>query len=145
MAKRFLPSVLGSLVCLVVLGTQSASGQFPYNQPATNPYARPTISPYLNLARPGSPAINYYGLVRPEQRFYAGFLQLSQQVAANQQQLERTGAEAMEPNTGHSAYFMNLSHYYSAASPPVQGVSPALSPSNRPAVRGSFGASIPRR
>src|SRR5207302_11416556 len=45
----------------------------------------------------GNPAVNYYGVVRPEQQFYNSFQQLSQQVAANQIQLGDVEAETSQP------------------------------------------------
>lgn len=36
------------------------------------PFNRPTVSPYLNLYRGGNgPVSNYFGVVRPQQQFYA--------------------------------------------------------------------------
>ncbi len=47
--------------------------------------SRPTVSPYVNLLRRGnSTALNYYGLVRPEQDFRAA----NEQFSANFGQLE---------------------------------------------------------
>src|SRR5947209_18280472 len=43
-------------------GSARAQGGTP---PRPVPTPRPTVSPYLNLARPGTPALNYYNLVRP--------------------------------------------------------------------------------
>src|SRR4051812_18227610 len=41
----------------------------------------PTVSPYLNLLRPGnSPALNYYGLVRPQFQTNADLLGLQQRM-----------------------------------------------------------------
>lgn len=45
------------------------------------PLDRPTVSPYLNLFRrgnSGSPILNYYGLVRPQQEFYQQHQDLEQ-------------------------------------------------------------------
>src|SRR5579884_4532613 len=55
-------------------------------RPMFNPYSGPPVSPYLNLLRPGNPAVNYLGLVRPEQTFY-DTTRLAQQTYANQQAL----------------------------------------------------------
>src|SRR5436190_294198 len=106
MTGRFLLQLLGALVCLVALGAHQARAQFPYSRPATNPYARPPISPYLNLLRAGNPAVNYYGVVRPEQQFYNSFQQLSQQVAASQMQLGQLEGQEAQPFTGHPSSFM---------------------------------------
>src|SRR5262245_31778220 len=46
---------------------EAAQAQFQRvgTRPQAGPLYRPPLSPYLNLARGGNPAINYYGLVRP--------------------------------------------------------------------------------
>jgi hypothetical protein len=82
--------------------------------PVPGGYARPpAFSPYLNLNRGGSPAINYYGLVRPEIQFRQSLLHLSNDVAANQQALG-SGNPGMNdmPFTGHPTQFMNLNGYF---------------------------------
>jgi hypothetical protein len=44
---------------------------------------RPALSPYLNLLRPSTlPAINYYGLVRPQQQVQASLQSLQAQTTA---------------------------------------------------------------
>jgi len=48
----------------------------PYVPPATSPFARPVVSPYVNLGLPGNPGINYFGLVRPQLQGYAAINQL---------------------------------------------------------------------
>ncbi len=47
-----------------------------YSRPRTNNY--PTVSPYLNLARPGQAATNYYGIVRPQVEANQAFQQIQQ-------------------------------------------------------------------
>jgi hypothetical protein len=90
-----------------------------------NPYVRPPVSPYLNLNRDGVPAINYFGLVRPQMQT-AQQLQTLQMQQAQMAQLgfagdETTGATGLAM-TGHNAQFFNYSHYYGA---PGGGVRPA--------------------
>src|SRR4051794_19633319 len=49
----------------------------------TPPSARPAVSPYLNLTRTGTdPAINYYGIVRPQLEFNNSIQNLNRQVGA---------------------------------------------------------------
>jgi hypothetical protein len=97
------------LACLTIgVGTVHAQ------PPGPGSYTRPpAFSPYLNLNRGGSPAINYYGLVRPEVQFRQSLLHLSNDVAANQQALGsgNPGFNDM-PFTGHPTQFMNLSGYF---------------------------------
>jgi hypothetical protein len=59
--------VLASFAALGLL-TAAVPGhaQFIYTPPATSPFYRPAVSPYLNLALPGNPALNYFGLVQPQ-------------------------------------------------------------------------------
>jgi hypothetical protein len=106
--------------CLAVVSlellafSQNASAQLPYTQPATtpNPYSRPAYSPFLNLLRPGDPAINYYGLVRPQQQFRAGLFQSQVQNASLQQSvssLEQTQGVLI---TGNRGTFLNYSRYF---------------------------------
>ena len=51
-----------ALVALLAGATTPAWAQLGSYQPPFTP--RPTFSPYLNLNRAGSPAVNYYGLVQ---------------------------------------------------------------------------------
>lgn len=80
-----------------------------------SPPARPTASPYLNLLRPGaSPAVNYYGLVRPEMNNRQNLQSLQSATAANQRtigdlqnggELSATGVPTQFLN--HGSYFLN--------------------------------------
>lgn len=75
---------------------------------------RPTFSPYLNLTRPGgTPALNYYGLVRPELQFRQSIQGLQGAVSANQQMIGdlQTGGTGL-PVTGHATQFLNYGGYF---------------------------------
>src|SRR5205823_8814611 len=72
---------------------------------------RPPLSPYLNLLRGGNPAINYYGLVRPEQQFTRSIEQLQMQGTAGPVVAPLEGLQTL-PYTGHPVRFVNYSHYY---------------------------------
>ena|SRR5665213_4636896 len=83
-------------------------------QAPTQPYSPPVISPYLNLLNRGNPAINYYGIVRPE-------VQEQQQLQRLQFGLARTNAEIEAatttgpgglPTTGHTVGFMTQARYF---------------------------------
>lgn len=77
--------MIRTLTLLAVVGlvagtahAQPAAGRYQspssrYQNPAT--LGRPTVSPYLNLFRGGNAAVNYYGLVRPQQEFRRNDLQ----------------------------------------------------------------------
>jgi hypothetical protein len=67
-------------------------------------------SPYLNLVRPGSPGMNYYGLVRPEVEFRNNLQQLQRNTTRLQSQLSQaTGGDLA---TGHPSAFMYYGGYY---------------------------------
>jgi hypothetical protein len=99
--------------------------------PAQPPFtSRPTVSPYLNLLRSGgSPALNYYTLVRPQNQFYQSLRQLQQDVGANAQELNSlqqsttTTAMPMRP-TGFAAGFMTQSQYFMNFGAGVGGTRP---------------------
>ncbi len=91
-----------------------AQAQFQYVRPQTNPYNTPILSPYLNLNRGGLPAINYFGLVRPQVETQQSLQTLGQQQQILQQQLLSTTemGRPTEGASGHPTYFMNYSHYF---------------------------------
>lgn len=80
-------------------------------QPPPAAAMSPGFSPYLNLANRGNPAINYYGLVRPQFAFQNAIVGLQRQ-----QQSLGESADPTDPTlrrgTGHPVHFNNLSHYY---------------------------------
>ncbi len=98
----------------VALSAGTARAQFGYySPPATSPFPRSPISPYLNLARGGNPAINYYGLVRPEIQFQQSIYGLQQQVGGlSQMQALQSEAARSSATTGHPTRFFNYSHYF---------------------------------
>jgi hypothetical protein len=86
-----------------------------YNPPVVNP--RPVISPYLNLNRTGvNPAINYFGIVRPQMENHQAIQQLQQQYQATQGMIQtQTGAlanEEMAPTGRAVGGYFNYSHYF---------------------------------
>ncbi len=116
--KRML---FAALAALALTSGVAHAQTVPYSQPMlNNPYQRPTFSPYLNLVRPGSnPALNYYGLVRPQ-------LQTARTMQVFQQELQSVaGAMAPTtdptmptnglPTTGHKTTFYNYGTYFPGA------------------------------
>jgi hypothetical protein len=89
----------------------AAWSQGGYVPPPTSPFPQQPLSPYLNLLRPGNSAINYYGLVRPQQQFYSSLQQLQQQVQAPVNTVIVADPNAF-PITGHPTRFLNYSHYF---------------------------------
>jgi len=74
--------------------------------------ANPPYSPYLNLVRPGAnPAINYYGLVRPQNEFARSMQSLQGQLNSTQQSMTDQAGEG-GLITGHAIYFMNYGGYF---------------------------------
>jgi hypothetical protein len=92
-----------------------------FGSPATG---RPPVSPYLNLGRGGNPAINYYGVVRPQQQAALAIQSLDMQQDYLQQSLIGPGGVIGGPTGpaplgglpgatgGTTGYFFNYSHYY---------------------------------
>jgi len=126
----------------VIVGLTISATTVTAQPPPPGGYARPpAFSPYLNLNRGGSPAINYYGLVRPEVQFRQSLLRLSNDVATNQQALG-TGNPGLNdmPFTGHPTQFMNLGGYFMNSGPAAAsygyGVTSAIS--NRSRFNASF-------
>src|SRR6266542_4675512 len=80
-------------------------------------FSRPAVSPYLNINRGGDPAINYYGLVRPQVAFNKAFQTLGDNVVA----LE--SATNQPSQTGQRSSFMTQSRYFmnNGAAPMRQG------------------------
>ena len=105
--RRNVRGIAGLLLCVTPLG---ARAQSPGIRPQTSPFPRPAVSPYLNMARGGSPALNYYNLVRPQQDTQTAILQLQQQSRATTQ-LIQTPPDAIL-TTGHPSRFLNYSHYF---------------------------------
>jgi hypothetical protein len=110
----------------LVLGVTAgeAAAQMLPTQP-TNNFVRPPISPYLNMDRTGNPAINYYGLVRPQfdttNKLQSLQQQLQQQTLTPQ--LGTADDDGMLSNfaaTGHPAVFFAYSHFYAPAGRPGQ-------------------------
>ncbi len=110
--RRFIFCSLFALA--VCCPPERAHAQY-YQPPRVNPVYRPPVSPYLNLLRRGSdPAVNYYGIVRPEIEFRSGIQSLQQQVSTVGQEVTAQDQQALNalPETGHAVQFFNYSHYY---------------------------------
>ena len=93
------------------VGNSGYSPETGYSTPGA--YARPVVSPYLNLIGRNSAAVNYYGIVRPQLEFRA----VQQRQGSRLQQLESREGDAKPddfalPHTGHRCFFLNYSHYY---------------------------------
>src|ERR1051326_6044953 len=117
MSLRVIP--LGLTMTFLAAPAWAQGPYVPPNPNPNNPYARPLVSPYINLFRTNNPAIapgiNFIGITRPEFQLYGDVGQLQRQVSSLQ--TGATGAEPMSnvPMIGHPLLFQNLSHYYSGA------------------------------
>ena len=105
----------------------AASAQF-FQPPGSyvRPYqpSRPTVSPYLNINRGGtSPAINYYGIVRPQMQTQQNLQDMQQQLTAQAAvgpgpdtamplTTGSLGATPLVSTTGHPVSYFNYSHYF---------------------------------
>lgn len=112
--NRFVIPAIGILTVLTA-GTAFAQPQAPVMNRS------PGFSPYLNLLRGGNPAINYYGLVRPQIAFAQQATQLQQQVNQNYQSLQTlqsigpsnlAAQQPLLPYTGHPVVFNSLGGFF---------------------------------
>jgi hypothetical protein len=109
--------VAGGAILLTALAfAGQARAQILPVRPYPGPALAPGYSPYLNLVRPGSPGINYYGLVRPELQTRAAFQTLEGQVTQIEQQVFPQPNQAPElPATGHPVRFLDYGKYFPGA------------------------------
>ena len=107
---------------LLAVGLSHSEAQTPYyggprgaKQPqrlgSMNRNSQPAVSPYINLLRRGnSTALNYYGLVRPEQEFRAANEQFISNFGQIERDLRTTRSEiemgSERGDSGHRASFM---------------------------------------
>lgn len=107
--KRVIPSLV---LAFVLIHGSPVPAQPPgfgggYRNPGT--VGRPTFSPYLNLLRNGNTTLNYYGLVRPENRLRQEQLRLESQYQSLRSTNARDGEErsfnSQLGSTGHTSYY----------------------------------------
>ena len=98
------------LVCFFVTAGQASAQFMDRNFLANRNYLtnRPAFSPYLNLLRPGvNPAINYFGLVRPQQEFRSGINTVQSELQGVGTAVNRLSySDYGMRETGHAAGFM---------------------------------------
>lgn len=109
------------LPLLAVLSVGTVASAQPV--PPTGAPSRPVFSPYLNLLNNnGNPALNYFGLVVPQQQFQQQASQFQQQLNtanADFQSLQMQNRQivgglldALLPSTGNVATFNNTRGYF---------------------------------
>ncbi len=124
---------LAALLAAALLFPAAATAQG--LRPGIAPNTRPAFSPYLNLLRPGtSPALNYYGLVRPELAFRDSIQTLQGDVATNRRLITTgQGGAAGEVTTGHNARYLNTGGYFLNMTGGTGGTGGGGTPAGRPA------------
>ena len=110
--SRFKPALI-ALACMS--GRDTLYAQAPLDaQAPTQPYSPPVFSPYLNLLNRGNPAINYYGIVRPEMQDQQQLQRLQFGLARTNAEIEAatTAAPGVLATTGHAVGFMTQARYF---------------------------------
>lgn len=122
--NRIVPALTALTMALTLGAANAQQPGTPNTQqpgtPGTQPYSPSVVNPYLNLLNRGNPAINYYGIVRPQ-------IQQGQQLQMLQFGLNRTAAEATAAETaattpgapaatGHTVGFMTYTRYFNTVS-----------------------------
>jgi hypothetical protein len=115
------------LALTLALGAATAVRAQGYVPPRVSPFGNGGISPYLNLLRGGNPAVNYYGLVRPEIQARTSIQQLQTEVARQQASTVAPPTNQALIDTGHPPRFMQYNQYFNttAAPRPQAGSGPA--------------------
>ncbi len=117
----------------------------PYPRTPGVPFQRPTVSPYLNLFNGGnSPAINYYGIVRPQIDFRNSLMQLQQQLAMGDQSMADMASSMTMLTTGHPSLFMSHRRYFLNTGISSQGASSRQGSMAQSSRSGMQGPSSPR-
>jgi hypothetical protein len=117
-----------------------ATAQAPVPRPLGGA-STPPVSPYINLLRGGNaPAMNYYGLVRPQVEFRNAVLGLQGQFWNAQQAASLQTGEG--GTTGHPVSFLNYGGYFMTTTGGPIGTGGPTAPT-RPALGGGFGMSRP--
>ena len=126
--KRLLATLFAAGTLFASVGNQPALAQMLNPQlgvPPTTPYQGPAVSPYLNLFRRDTlPAVNYYGIVRPQFEFNNSLQQLQGQALQTRQEVNAE-AEQLAPSTGHPVQFQNQGRYFQTINRPTVLNAPA--------------------
>lgn len=108
------------------------------------PGGTPVFSPYLNIVGRGNPAINYYGITRPQMEF-RNAIYGSWPGTPSPVEPEDQFDPALRRGTGHAVMFNNLSHYY--YNNPTTGFLPSMGAGSAGARSGGrvygYGAGVP--
>ena len=113
--KTKLYTLAATVLVHVSLGLTPAGAQspgLPGGLVGPGQYKPPAVSPYLNLLRPGDPAINYFGLVRPQQDFRNGIQGLNTAFGAVQSQAVLQEGQEFPLGTGHASNYMTQGKFF---------------------------------
>ncbi len=105
----------GLTLCLMMNQAASAQNLASFN--GTPGYARPAVSPYLNLGLTANGLVNYQTLVKPLLDEQEALSTQATALARLQQQArhDQVGSETRDPySRSRSVRFMNYSHFYGA-------------------------------
>jgi hypothetical protein len=72
----------------------------------------PSVSPFLNLLRPGNSALNYYGDVRPQQRYNTAISTLQAETNQLATDVYQQPGAGLGINTGHPSQFLNYQRFF---------------------------------
>jgi hypothetical protein len=110
--KRIISRV--AILCGCALFASECHAQYPGSRfggiGGTGPGVRPPVSPYLNLLNQGDPAINYYGLVRPQFAYNRALQNLGNEL--NYLEATPQGGSLPPSQTGIRATFMTQYKYF---------------------------------
>jgi hypothetical protein len=110
-------------------------------------FSRPAVSPYINLTRGGNPALNYYGLVRPQTATNTALQSLGSGLNAVGSTINSTVQGP--PQTGNRSSFMTHRRFFmnnGGANTGSFGGAPGGAPGGqRPGGQGAAGQSQSQR
>jgi hypothetical protein len=101
-----------AILCGCVLFASESQAQYPGSRfgGVGAPGTRPPVSPYLNLLNQGDPAINYYGLVKPQFAYNRALQNLGNEL--NYLETTPQGGNLPPSQTGIRATFMTQYRYF---------------------------------
>ena len=105
----------------------------------------PTTSPYLNLARPGATALDYYTLVRPTFAFRNSIQQIQSSSSKKQNNSDFQVGPGDLPVTGHQAGFQTHRAYFGTTGSQGQVQPPGSQGQVQPRGQGQSGIPNPGR
>lgn len=136
--KTFALTAIAATLALAAGASAQYRPGYPAGPFGGYPGGTPTVSPYLNIVGRGNPAINYYGITRPQIEF-RNAIYGSAMTGGGPTEGEDLSDPTLRRGTGHAVLFNNLSHFYS--SNPAMGAMarPSLGAGRSTGGSGTFG------